>query len=440
MNRHKSLVAAGALVAVLAGCLAGTSAASAAPEPLKGSISASSSERADLAASAAFDGKTTTRWSSKFADPQWLQVDLGKPTKISKVVLNWEAAFATAFTIQTSDGGGVWDDATPVTRGTRGLQTLDVTATARYVRLYATKRATQYGVSLWEFEVHGTGGASATPTPTPTPTPTVRPTDGDPAVGPVPAGAVRVAEFVAECPFTHRLPDDPIVMPGLAGASHMHSFMGNKVTNASTNLGDLLAGSSSCDPKVDLSSYWVPTLYNGDTPVEPSSATFYYLGEGVSEALQRQTRAFPQGLRVVAGNAKATGADSTSSARWSCLHAGHVGASKNFVNCPAGTKLETYLDFPHCWDGKNLDSADHKSHLSYPQGNACPATHPVVVPKVRMVLRYSVNGDPSAFRLSSGPGYTMHGDFFNAWPVAELERRVRDCIRPKVKCGPDGTA
>ncbi|WP_066360564.1 DUF1996 domain-containing protein [Herbidospora mongoliensis] len=446
MNHRKSLMASGALVAVLAGCLAGTSAANAAPEPMKGSISASSYERADLAATAAVDGKTTTRWSSKFADPQWLQVDLGKATKISKVVLNWEAAFASAFTIQTSDGGGLWDDATPVTRGVRGLQTLDVTATARYVRLHATKRATQYGVSLWEFEVYGTGSGpvaspSATPKPSQTPTtqPTVQP-GGDLPVGPVPAGAVRVAEFVAECPFSHRLPDDPIVMPGLAGGSHMHSFMGSEITDANTNLGDLLTGTSTCEPKVDLSSYWVPTLYNGDTPVEPSSATFYYLGEGVSEALQRQTRAFPQGLRVVAGNAKATAADGTSSARWSCLHAGHVGASKNFVNCPAGTKLETYLDFPHCWDGRNLDSADHKSHLSYPQGNACPTTHPVVVPKVRMVLRYPVNGDPSAFRLSSGPGYTMHGDFFNAWPVAEMERRVRDCIRPKVKCGPDGTA
>ncbi|MEO3809285.1 DUF1996 domain-containing protein [Sphaerisporangium sp. B11E5] len=151
------------------------------------------------------------------------------------------------------------------------------------------------------------------------------------------------------------------------------------------------------------------------------------------------TGPFPLGLRVVAGNAKATAPDSTSSARWSCLHAGHVGASKNFVTCPAGTKLETYLDFPHCWDGKNLDSSDHKSHMSYPVGNACPATHPVIVPKLRMVLRYSINGDPSDFRLASGPAYTMHGDFFNAWPEAELERRLRNCIRPKVKCGPDGT-
>ncbi|MFI6803271.1 hypothetical protein [Streptosporangium canum] len=67
-----------------------------------------------------------------------------------------------------------------------------------------------------------------------------------------------------------------------------------------------------------------------------------------------------------------------------------------------------------------------------------PASHPVPVPKPRQVLRYPVNGDPARFRLASGPGFTMHGDFFNAWPEAEMERRVRDCIRPIIKCGADG--
>jgi hypothetical protein len=76
--------------------------------------------------------------------------------------------------------------------------------------------------------------------------------------------------------------------------------------------------------------------------------------------------------------------------------------------------------------------------MAYPVNFACPATHPVQVPKLRQVLRYPVNGNPAAFRLASGPGYTMHADFFNAWPTAEMDRRVRDCIRPVVKCGADG--
>ncbi|MEV1008955.1 DUF1996 domain-containing protein [Streptomyces sp. NPDC049881] len=255
------------------------------------------------------------------------------------------------------------------------------------------------------------------------------------AVGP---NVVRVAEFVAECEFSHRRPDDPIIFPGLPGASHSHSFFGSTVTDAYTNLSDLLASDSTCDPAIDLSSYWVPTLFVNNQPVEPQSATFYYLGEGVNDQTIARTQALPQGLKIVAGNATATSPVGTI-ARWSCLHAGHVNPSQNFVNCPAGTALESYLDFPQCWNGRDLDSPDHKSHMAYPVGGTCPSTHPVAVPKLRQVLRYPVNGDPSGFRLASGPGYTMHGDFFNAWPTAEMERRVRDCIRPIIKCGANGS-
>jgi hypothetical protein len=169
-----------------------------------------------------------------------------------------------------------------------------------------------------------------------------------------------------------------------------------------------------------------------------TNGVFYYLGEGVRDDLIAQTQPLPLGLRIVAGNAKATGPNDNTISRWSCLHAGEVGSSPDFVTCPAGTMLESYLDFPHCWNGRDLDSADHKSHMSYPVGGACPASHPVVVPKLRQVMRYPVNGNPAGFRLASGPGYTMHGDFFNAWPVAEMARRVNDCIRPIIKCGTNG--
>ncbi|MEV6036804.1 DUF1996 domain-containing protein [Nonomuraea sp. NPDC052116] len=260
------------------------------------------------------------------------------------------------------------------------------------------------------------------------------------AVAPRPAEArvIRVAEFLADCPFSHRLPDDPIVFPGLPGASHMHSFFGSRVTNAYTQLSDLQNGATNCNPAVDKSSYWVPTLYRDGAPVEPAIVTFYYLGEGVRDDIIATTQPLPLGLRIVAGNAKATGPDGSSNARWSCLHAGQVPPSKDFVNCPSGTMLESYLDFPQCWNGRDLDSADHKSHMAYPVAGACPGTHPVPVPKLRQVIRYPVSGDPSHFRLASGGGFTMHGDFFNAWPAAEMERRVRDCIRPIVKCGADG--
>jgi hypothetical protein len=274
-------------------------------------------------------------------------------------------------------------------------------------------------------------------TPVPTAEPAAAPAPVTPQE-PVPANAVRVAEFVAECPFTHRLPDDPIVFPKLPGVSHLHSFFGNASTNAHSDVVSLGKGTSTCSPEVDLSSYWVPTLLVDGQPVEPTGTTFYYLGEGVRDDVTARIQPLPHGLRVVAGNAKATAPDDSTISRWSCLHAGHVGASKDFVHCPAGTMMESYLDFPQCWNGKDLDSADHKSHMSYPVAGDCPATHPVPVPKLRQVLRYPVNGDPARFKLASGPGFTMHGDFFNVWPQAEMAQRVRDCINRIVKCGPDG--
>ncbi|MEU4742076.1 DUF1996 domain-containing protein [Actinosynnema sp. NPDC023658] len=414
IRRCRRLVTALAIAALTASALSFvTSPASAAPQLLSQGkpVTASSTENAGTPASAAVDGNAGTRWSSAASDPQWIRVDLGTSTAISQVTLNWENAYARSFQLQTSADGNSWTTLVTAS-GNVGVQNLTVSATARFVRVYTTARATQYGVSLWEFQVFGVGGTT----------------------GPI----VRVAEFLAECPYSHRLPDDPIVAPNLPGASHMHSFFGNTSTNARTTTQSLLAGTSTCNPGVDLSSYWVPTLYADNQPVEPTGTTFYYLGEGVRDDVIARIQPFPLGLRIVAGNAKATAPDASTISRWSCLHAGQVGASKDFVNCPAGTMLESYLDFPQCWNGRDLDSTDHKSHMSYPVNGDCPSTHPVPVPKLRQVLRYPVNGDPSRFRLASGPGYTMHGDFFNAWPEAELARRVHDCINPIIKCGADG--
>ncbi|GIJ43486.1 hypothetical protein Val02_03720 [Virgisporangium aliadipatigenens] len=126
---------------------------------------ASTTENAGVPASAAVDGNTGTRWSSTFADPQWLQVDLGATATIDQVVLNWEAAYATAFQIQVSNDGSTWTTVHSTTTGTGGNQTLAVTGSGRYVRISLTARGTAYGYSLWEFQVYGnvsTGGGCGT--------------------------------------------------------------------------------------------------------------------------------------------------------------------------------------------------------------------------------------------------------------------------------------
>ena len=124
---------------------------------------ASSTESASFPASAAVDGDGGTRWSSAFADPQWLQVDLGSPATISQVVLNWETGYATGFQIQTSTNATTWTTVYSTTTGTGGTQTLTVSGTGRYVRMYGTARATAYGYSLWEFQVYGTASSTACP-------------------------------------------------------------------------------------------------------------------------------------------------------------------------------------------------------------------------------------------------------------------------------------
>jgi hypothetical protein len=115
----------------------------------------SSNENASLTPNFAVDGNTGTRWSSAFSEPNWVQVDLGTARPITRVRLNWEAAFGRAYTIQLSTNGTTWTNAYTTSAGAGGVEDLAVTGTARYVRMNGTQRGTPYGFSLWELEVFG---------------------------------------------------------------------------------------------------------------------------------------------------------------------------------------------------------------------------------------------------------------------------------------------
>ncbi|MBB5868872.1 glucose/arabinose dehydrogenase [Allocatelliglobosispora scoriae] len=119
---------------------------------------ASSVEGAGTPASGAFDGNAATRWASAFADPQWIQVDLGSSTAINRVKLTWEAAYGSAYQIQTSDNGTAWTTIKSVTGGDGGVDDLTgLTGTGRYVRMNGTARGSAWGYSLFAFEVYGGG-------------------------------------------------------------------------------------------------------------------------------------------------------------------------------------------------------------------------------------------------------------------------------------------
>ncbi|MET8280356.1 ThuA domain-containing protein [Micromonospora sp. NPDC005174] len=115
----------------------------------------SSTEGADVSGEQAVDGNLTTRWSSTFSDPQWIRVDLGSPTAIGRVKLAWEAAYSSAYQIQTSNDGTTWTTVKTVTGADGGVdEHSGLGANGRYLRIYGTARGTGYGHSLWEVEAY----------------------------------------------------------------------------------------------------------------------------------------------------------------------------------------------------------------------------------------------------------------------------------------------
>jgi hypothetical protein len=243
--------------------------------------------------------------------------------------------------------------------------------------------------------------------------------------------------FVERCRFSHEAPDDPIVAPGLPGASHMHTFFGNTTTNADSTLESLRAAGTTCITAGDTSGYWVPTLTQNGVAVKPRSITVYYrMGPNRDEAT---IQAFPPGFRVVAGDAKASAPQVAGLQQpiswWSCR--GEMERSLTPLACEPGQMLNLHVRFPQCWDGVNLDSADHRSHMAYLSRGACPESHPIRVPALTAISHYAASGDPSTIALSSGGIYSGHADFFNAWDQSVLESKVAECLNAQVRCRPN---
>jgi beta-glucosidase len=119
-------------------------------------VNVSSIEKAGLEGENAVDGNKSTRWASAFSDPQYITVDLGAMFTISDVVLYWETAYAKEYQIQISDGIGLWVPVYHETTGDGGMDKISVNAKGRFVRMVGLQRATEWGYSLFEFEVYGT--------------------------------------------------------------------------------------------------------------------------------------------------------------------------------------------------------------------------------------------------------------------------------------------
>jgi type 1 glutamine amidotransferase len=112
-------------------------------------------EASQYGAGNAVDGNAGTRWSSAFADPQWISVDLGSTRQVSRVRLNWETAFGRAYQVQVSNDNVNWTTVFATSTGDGGVDDLTLSGSGRWVRVLGTQRGTQWGYSLWDLNVFG---------------------------------------------------------------------------------------------------------------------------------------------------------------------------------------------------------------------------------------------------------------------------------------------
>lgn len=116
----------------------------------------------------AVDGNSATRWSSLYTDPQWFSINLKKRCDIEKVVIAWEVASAKSYRIEESNDSLNWTTVKSFTNLPAGARTdvIDqLKGGAQWIRMYGLQRNTNYGYSIWEFEVWGKENASAEPVP-----------------------------------------------------------------------------------------------------------------------------------------------------------------------------------------------------------------------------------------------------------------------------------
>ena len=133
--------------------------------------------------------------------------------------------------------------------------------------------------------------------------------------GPAAAATGQNGLFNTPCGFSHRAADDPIVFPGRPGASHMHDFLGNSSTGAGSTLDSLRAGGTVCFRQTDRSAYWVPMLIVDGYRVAPRNSNIYYRTAGREPA---SIQPFPQGLKVIAGDAHAHAPQDRGIVEWRC--------------------------------------------------------------------------------------------------------------------------
>ncbi|KAF6749726.1 hypothetical protein DFP72DRAFT_535796 [Ephemerocybe angulata] len=248
---------------------------------------------------------------------------------------------------------------------------------------------------------------------------------------------------------------DPVVNPGKVGP-HVHDVLGGSNFGFTLSTASLrLSQCSSIPIAEDNSNYWYPKLYfwwaNGSFTSVVGNPVIYYLFAPEPGT----TTAFPDDFRMLSGDPSLRTFDPSSFAQqaitYLCLD--FEGKSERYNElpkrrCPSG--IRSQINFPSCWNGKDVDSPNHQSHVSFlstgPDSGTCNDTaYPVTLPRIFLgVYWYTqafddfrnkamVPNQPFVFSNGDPIGYSLHADFYNGWHPGILQRALDEC-----NCDPYG--
>jgi hypothetical protein len=255
--------------------------------------------------------------------------------------------------------------------------------------------------------------------------------------------------------------DNLIVAPGVDnGAHHTHDYVGNQGNDAFASNDDLAGADTSCQNQGDKSTYYWPVMRQQDgndefdadqagggaennvgTILKASEAEIKYVGNKQSDVV-----AMPKFLRIITGDAKAlTNGDANANASWSCTGFEDTQLTDKYPICPQGSQLVRTSNFQSCWDGQNIDSANHRDHMDFVQEDGSCADGFQAIPQLQIRLVYDVqnptieNGqvrNPFAvdgFASELHKPITDHNDFINVFDE-ELMNQMVDCINSGQQC------
>ncbi|WP_280863701.1 DUF1996 domain-containing protein [Streptomyces sp. SAI-144] len=257
--------------------------------------------------------------------------------------------------------------------------------------------------------------------------------------------------------------DNVIVAPGVSnGAHHFHDYIGNQSNTAFASDQDLANAETSCVDQGDKSTYYWPVirLQNGtqeqdaNSPgggvegnageiVTPKEVTLTFVGNPRSKVT-----AMPRLLRIITGDAKAfVNGNANANASWSCTGFEDRQLKDKYPLCPQGSDVVRTFKFQSCWDGRNIDSANHRTHVAFAQNDGtCPEGFEAIPQLVQRIV-YDVDapslGDGGRttplFAVDSFPEQlhkpvTDHGDFINVFDENLMNEMV-GCINDGRQCG-----